>query len=183
MTSLPLRTSRLLLRDFTESDWQAVHEYDAHPEVVHFMLWGPNSEEHSRDFVNRNIAASQVTPRVGFELAVVEQQTSRLVGGAGLTVTPAHQKGFLGYCFHRDVWGRGYATEASREVMRFGFEDLALHRITTTCDVDNHASARVLEKLGMQQEGILRHDALLRDGSRRDHFVYGILADEWRKPA
>lgn len=179
MTKLPLRTQRLLLRDYEAEDWHGVHEYDAHPEVVHFMAWGPNTETNSREFVARNIAASQVTPRVCFELAVVEQDSSRLVGGVGLTVTPAHRKGFLGYCFRRDVWRRGYATEAAREMLRFGFEDLDLHRITTTCDVDNHASARVLEKIGLQQEGTLRHDALLRDGRWRDHFVYGILVDEW----
>jgi RimJ/RimL family protein N-acetyltransferase len=97
MTGLVLETERLLLRDFVEDDWRAVHEYDAHPEVVRFMTWGPNGEQHSRDFVNRNVAASAVTPRTG-----------------------------------------------------------------------------------MQQEGTLRHDALLRDGTWRDHFVFGILADEWQ---
>ena len=50
----------------------------------------------------------------------------------------------------------------------------------TTCDVHNHASARVLTKIGMRQDGTLRHDALLRDGTWRDHFVFGILTDERR---
>lgn len=181
MTALPLRTRRLLLRDFVEHDWHAVHEYDADPQVVHFMTWGPNSAQDTRDFVGRNIAASRATPRTGYELAVVEQATDRLVGGAGLTLTPAHHKGFLGYCFHRDVWGQGYATEAAAELLRFGFEDLDLQRITSTCDVENHASARVLEKIGMQREGVLRHDALLRDGSWRDHHVLGVLRDEWHQ--
>jgi RimJ/RimL family protein N-acetyltransferase len=179
VTGPPLRTDRLLLRDFVDHDWRAVHEYAADPEVVYFMAWGPNSEPNTRDF-DRSIAASRATPRTGFGLAVVEQDSSRLVGGAGIDVTPAHAKGFLGYCFHRDVWGRGYATEASLALLRFGFEDLDLHRVWTTCDVDNHASARVLEKIGMQREGTLRHDARLRDGTWRDHFVYGILEGQWR---
>ena len=179
MTALQLPTERLLLRDFVGQDWHAVHEYDADPEVVFFMTWGPNSEVDSRAFVDRNVAASRVTPRTSFELAVVDVETSRLVGAAGLTVNAAHGKAFLGYCFHRNVWGGGYATEAARELLRFAFTDLDLHRVTTTCDVDNQASVRVLEKIGMQREGILRHDALLRDGSWRDHFVFGILSDEW----
>lgn len=182
MTGLPLHTERLLLRDYIEDDWHAVHEYDADPNVVHFMTWGPNSAQDTRDFVDRNIAASQIELRIGFELAVVEQASGRLVGGAGLTLTPAHRKGFLGYCFRRDVWGQGYATEAARALLRFGFEELTLHRITSTCDVDNNASARVLEKIGMQREGTLRHDALLRDGSWRDHLVFGVLQDEWSTP-
>lgn len=179
MSGPPFETERLRLRDFVEQDWEAVHEYDAHPEVVHFMTWGPNSEQDSRDFVARNIEASQQSPRVGYELAVVERDTDRLVGGVGLTVTPAHARGFLGYCFHRDVWGRGYATEASLEMLRFAFADLDLHRVSTTCDTENHASARVLAKIGMRQEGVLRHDMRLRDGQFRNHFVFGMLADEW----
>jgi ribosomal-protein-alanine N-acetyltransferase len=180
MAGPPFRTERLLLRDFVADDWSAVHEYDAHPEVVRFMTWGPNSEQDSRDFVQRNIDASLADPRTGYELAVVEQDGGRLVGGAGLTVTPQHARGFLGYCFHRDDWGRGYATEASRELLRFAFEDLGLHRVSTTCDTENHASARVLAKLGMQQEGVLRQDMRLRTGQFRDHFVFALLADEWR---
>ena len=71
MTGPPLLTDRLLLRDFVEDDWRAVHEYDADPDVVYFMTWGPNSEQDSRDFVGRNITASRTTPRTDFELAVV----------------------------------------------------------------------------------------------------------------
>lgn len=63
MTGPPLLTDRLLLRDFVEDDWRAVHEYDANPDVVYFMTWAPNSE----------------------------QDASRLVGGAGLGVTSAHR--------------------------------------------------------------------------------------------
>ena len=93
-------------------------------------------------------------------------------------VSPDNRAGFLGYCLHSDVWGRGYATEASLTLLRLGFGQLDLHRIATTCDVDNGASARVLEKIGMQREGRLRHSTLLR-GEWRDHYVYGILRDEW----
>ncbi|MFP6588927.1 MAG: GNAT family N-acetyltransferase [Candidatus Latescibacterota bacterium] len=91
MTGPPLLTDRLLLRDFVEDDWRAVHEYDADPDVVYFMAWAPNSEQDSRDFVGRNITASRTTPRTDFALAVVEQDASRLVGGAGLGVTSARR--------------------------------------------------------------------------------------------
>ena len=91
MTGPPLLTDRLLLRDFVEDDWRAVHEYDADPDVVYFMTWAPNSEQDSRDFVGRNITASRTTPRTDFALAVVEQDAPRLFGGAGLGVTSAHR--------------------------------------------------------------------------------------------
>ena len=176
---LPIGTDRLLLRDFEEADWRSVHAYASRDDVCRFMPWGPNSEQDTRDFVNRALAAARQRPRRNFELALVDRSVGDVVGGVGLdVVSPNNRVGFLGYCLHADVWGRGYATEASLALLRLGFQQLDLHRIATTCDVDNVASARVLEKIGMQREGRLRHNILLR-GEWRAHFVYGILTDDW----
>lgn len=177
---IPIQTARLLLRDFETADWEAVQAYACRPEVVRFMPWGPNDEQDSRDYVSRAMAGAAAETRDNFELAVVDRADGCLVGGAGLSVrSQLHRQGFLGYCLHSEVWGRGYATEAAAALVPFGFEQLGLHRITATCDVDNAASARVLEKVGMQREGRLRDDVCLR-GEWRDHYVYGILVDEWR---
>ena len=174
-----LETERLILRDFEESDWAAVHDYARRPEVSRFMNWGPNSESDSKDYIGRALAKQTKDPRSEYELAVVERTSRRLVGGCGIdVVSQAHQRGFIGYCLHPDVWGQGYATEASRAVVSFGFEQLGLERIYTTCDADNIASSRVLEKTGMQREGQLRHDMFIR-GKWRDSLVYGILREEW----
>ena len=85
----------------------------------------------------------------------------------------------MGYEFNPDYWGRGYATEAAREMLRFGFEELQLHRITAGCIADNAASAHVLEKIGMKLEGRLREKEFFK-GRWWDHLWYEILEQEWK---
>ena len=118
MTGPPLLTDRLLLRDFVEDDWRAVHEYDADPDVVYFMTWAPNSEQDSRDFVGRNITASRNTPRTDFALAVVEQDASRLFGGAGLGVTSAHRV-VSSVCGHSNATAGGANVSRINRLMVF----------------------------------------------------------------
>ena len=60
---LPLQTERLLLRDFEDGDWQAVHCYASDPEVARFMVWGPNTEEDTREYIQRKLAEQQAEPR------------------------------------------------------------------------------------------------------------------------
>ena len=176
--ALPLSTDRLLLRDFTADDHAAVHAYAARDEVVRFMTWGPNTPAQTTGFLEQAMAKARAEPRQAWELGVCERQGGRLVGGAGLEITNAtFAAGFLGYCFHPEVWGRGYATEASRALLEAGFGVLGLHRIWTTCDVDNGASARVLEKIGMRREGTLRHHLRVR-GTWRDHHLYAVLSSD-----
>lgn len=178
---LPLRTQRLLLRDFVETDWEAVHIYAQLPEVSRYMPWGPNSEADSRDFVGRAIAAQLATPRQGFELALIWAENQQLIGGCGLSVqSQAHRVGEIGYCLHPQFWGRGCAAEAAGALLALGFEQLQLHRIQATCDPENAASRRVLEKLGLQQEGRLRQNLHMR-GQWRDSLLWSILEHEWRK--
>ena len=90
----------------------------------------------------------------------------------------ARQQAALGYCYHQDAWGRGFAIEMPQEMLRFGFEDLGLHRIRASADTRNGASIRVLDKIGMRQEGRLREHVLMR-GEWRDSYLYAILQHEW----
>jgi len=179
MLALPLQTERLVLRDFREGDWEAVHRYACDPQVVRYMKWGPNSEEETKAFVQRALSTQQEDPRRAFELAVTLKETGALIGACSLHVSrPEHRQGWIGYCFHRAYWGRGYGTEAASVLIALGFEQLGLHRIFATCDARNLASARVLEKAGMRREGHLRHDEWLR-GEWRDTYLYAILEHQW----
>ncbi len=92
-------------------------------------------------------------------------------------VSPENRTADMGYGLNSDFYGRGYATEAARAVLDFGFNDLGLHRIWATVDVNNDASRRVLERIGMKREGILRKDKLVR-GRWRASYLYAILEDE-----
>ena len=86
----------------------------------------------------------------------------------------------IGYCIRRENWGKGIATEVAGGLIRYGFSDLKMHRIEAKCDPDNIASYIVMEKNGMQREGILRQDKNIR-GEWRDSYIYSILSHEWSK--
>lgn len=180
MKTLPLTTDRLILRDFVPDDWREVHTYARDPAVVMYMPWGPNTEKDTKQFIRRALGYRNEDPRTHFELAIVLAEANRLIGGCGVRLTsPTSSVASMGYCLNRELWGQGYATEAARAVLAFGFEELRPHRVFATCDPDNIASARVLEKLGMKREGRLREDVWIRD-RWRDSLVYAIIEREWR---
>ncbi|WP_058301259.1 GNAT family N-acetyltransferase [Gorillibacterium timonense] len=170
-------TERLILREFTDDDFAAVHRYTSNPDAMKFMLWGPNSEEETRGFLAKVAALAAEEPRTGYELAVTRRDDGALLGGGCLYVTGTN--GEIGYCLSPDAWNRGYATEAARELMRYGFEEHRLHRIFATCRPANAGSARVIEKLGMQREGHLR-EYLYAKGRYHDSLLFSILEEEWR---
>jgi RimJ/RimL family protein N-acetyltransferase len=85
----------------------------------------------------------------------------------------------VGWAIHPDEWGKGYATEAARQVMDWGFRELDIHRIVAFCHASNSASVRVMEKLGMHQDGMLRETRWLR-GEWWDEYVYAILEKDWK---
>jgi [ribosomal protein S5]-alanine N-acetyltransferase len=183
MQGVTLTTDRLILREFREDDLAAVHEYASDPEVVRYMPWGPNSEDDTRDFIARALVYQSDDPRANYELAITLRGDGKLVGGCGIHgMSFANRSALMGYCLHRDAWGHGYATEAARALLAFGFDTLRLHRVAATCDIGNIASARVLEKIGMRREAQFREDTLLR-GHWRDSYLYAVLEDDGRKGA
>jgi len=175
------RTERLVLRDFEETDWEAVHAYASDPEVVRYMDWGPNTEEETKNFIQRGIAHQKEQPRRNYTLAMVLKADGRLVGGCGIEVSnPDNREGWIGYCLNRNFWGQGYATETAKVLLEFGFNHLNLHRVFATCEPANIASAQVLEKIGMQREGRLREHKWAKR-KWRDSLLYAILDYEWKK--
>ncbi|MFF5219228.1 GNAT family N-acetyltransferase [Micromonospora sp. NPDC000442] len=122
------------------------------------------------------VTRAQLTPRNEYYLAVADTE-DRMIGFARLGLT-GHQAAKLGYAIGADHWGRGYATDAARMLVGFGFQELGLHRITAAIGPDNAASIAVVKRLGMQYEGRLR-DHVYTNGAWRDSQLYSILATEW----
>lgn len=114
----------------------------------------------------------------GVTLAVTDRDSGALVGAIGLTIARAHQRAELGYWIAVPYWGRGYATEAARAMVDYAFAALDLARVDAHCLTRNVASARVMEKIGMQREGCLRAHVIRWDVPE-DVALYGILRDEW----
>jgi ribosomal-protein-alanine N-acetyltransferase len=88
------------------------------------------------------------------------------------------QRADLGYAYNRKYWGQGYGTEAAMAVLKFGFETMKLYRVGAVALHDNQASHNILEKLGMQREGIRRSATAIR-GKHEDLVCYSILRPEW----
>jgi RimJ/RimL family protein N-acetyltransferase len=163
---------RLALARFRDSDLDAVHAFASDPEVCRFTGWGPNTLADTRAFLDE---AVQHRPD-RLDLAVVRD--GEVIGSASVwTTSPEHRAGELGYTIRRDCWGQGHATEVAGLLVELGFSRLGLERLAATCDPDNAASIRVLEKAGLRQEGLLRGLYRVR-GRRRDRLVFGCLADD-----
>ncbi len=178
--TLRIETERLVLREYKEEDWLPVHEYCKLPEVSQYMIWGPNSEENTREFIAHSIAQQIKSPRDQYEVAVVLKKTGIVVGGIGMRLKTERKKDAdLGYCYNPQVWGQGIGTEAAAAMIDFGFGTLGLHRIWATCDSENPGSAGIMRKCGMSPEAHFRQDELIK-GRWRDSLLYAILEHEWQ---
>ncbi len=174
-----LTTDRLLLREFEEGDWPAVLAYQSDPRYLRYYEWTERSADDVRAFVRMFVDAQREQPRLKYQMAIVLRADGRLIGGCGVRKRTADAwQGDMGYELAPGIWGRGYATEAARAILAFGFEQLKLHRIWATCIADNVASAHVLEKIGMRLEGRLRDNEHFK-GRYWDSLIYGILESEW----
>lgn len=164
-----IRGARVALARFRESDVESVHTFASDPVVCRFTGWGPNTLDDTRTFVAD--AVQRNSDR--YDLAVL--RGDEVIGSASVwTTSPAHRVGELGYTIRRDCWGHGYATEVARLLVELGFNQLGLERLAATCDPDNAASVRVLEKVGLRREGLLRGLYLIR-GRHRDRLMFGCL--------
>jgi ribosomal-protein-alanine N-acetyltransferase len=181
---LPIRTSRLELRELAEEDFEAVHRYASDPEVTRYLSWGPNSEETTRAFLALAREHAAADPRRDFELGVVDGSSGELIGGCGLHGRrEAFREYETGYCLRRDWWGRGVGSETVRALIDFGFRSLGTHRIYAQVFPDNTASVRILQRLGFRLEGHLHGDVFVR-GEWHDTLIYALLEEEWaRNPA
>jgi RimJ/RimL family protein N-acetyltransferase len=173
-------TERLIIREFKDSDWTAVHQYAIRPEVYQFMPWGPNTEEQTKEFIEKAIKDKEIVPRVKYEFAIVIKEMNQLIGGCGIKIDPLNEKNCeIGYCLSSDYWGNNYAAEAAEVLIDFAFNTLNMHRVFALVDTENHRSIRVLEKLKFRKEGHFKEHKLVRS-EWRDEFIYAILTSEWK---
>jgi ribosomal-protein-alanine N-acetyltransferase len=174
MRKVQLTTERLLLREFRSTDHAAVQAYASDPEILTYADWGPNTPEDTTAFLAMVLAQGLALPRTDFQLAVTDL-AGTLVGAVNLAVvSPEDRRGEIGWLVTRPEWGKGYATEAAGALLRFGFAELGLHKISATTDPENVASWRVMEKIGMVREGHLRGHRQIR-GTWKDRLLYALV--------
>jgi RimJ/RimL family protein N-acetyltransferase len=181
--SLPIETSRLRLRAFVPADLDALHALRSREEIHRWLYSEPFTEEESREELERRIASARDAPETGVGLAVELVATGELLGDVTLTLgSPEHRQAEIGFVFHPDHHGRGYATEAAEAMVALAFSTYGRHRVYGRLEARNTASARVLEKLGMRREAHLVENEWVK-GEWQSELVYALLAREWRRTA
>ena len=169
-----LHTERLLLRPYRSGDVDDVLAYATDPEWNRFLgLPQPYTRRSAEEFVATSILAD---PATRTSWAIVHE--GRVRGGIELTAGTTGTAE-LGYSLARPLWGRGLTTEAVTAVIAFGFESLDLARIQAHADIRNEASWRVMEKVGMRREGVLRSNSLVAR-ERVDDVLYDVLSEDPR---
>jgi RimJ/RimL family protein N-acetyltransferase len=172
-----ITTARLVLRRGKPSDAPAVYAYGCDPDVTRYMDWrGHASVADAATFLED--ADRRWDSGEEYAWAISATPDDRRIGSVGCRVR-GHAVD-VGYVLSRQYWGRGYATEAARAILERARTLEGVHRVWATCDVENTASARVLEKIGMSREGILRRWAIrpnLPPQGPRDAFVYSWVRE------
>lgn len=176
----PLETARLRLRPFTRGDVDAVFDYRRREDVARYLFDVPLSREECALAVQQRIG--QVTLEadddkiiLGVELA----GAGTLIGEVSLILRSLDaRQGEIGWIFHPDYQGHGYATEAALALLDLAFKGGEIHRVMARCDARNTTSAKLMERLGMRREAHFREHALFK-GEWDEEFVYAILETEW----
>ena len=170
-------TKRLIIRRPSEADLHDFLAYQTHPENLKYQPVEPMTEDKAAGFLAKQ-AALELGGEGWVMFAVELRGAGRMIGEVGIYVSPPLGRGDLGWSFHPDYQGRGYATEAAQALLAYAFEKCGLHRVTSGCDTRNVASFRLMERLGMRREGHLRQSQL-RNGLWHDEYLYALLREEW----
>lgn len=164
------------LRDFRRDDAAASLAIVGDDRVTRWLSFDKRDLTAANKMIEEAVARAQLTIRREYYLAVM-LPTSELIGFARLGLDGV-KAAKLGYAIRADKWGHGYASDAARTLVNFGFNQLDLHRVSAAIGPDNVASIAVVKRLGMQYEGRIRHH-VFTNGAWRDSLLYSILADEW----
>ena len=174
-----LETERLLLRPFTTRDARAVCRLAGRREIADTTVSVPHplSEQRARQWIAGQ-AEAFVSGKSAF-FGVELKRSRRLIGAVGLRdIDRGHCQAEMGFWVGVESWGKGFASEAATAAMRYGFECLKLNRIYAHNMVRNPASGRVLEKIGMKQEGLLRQ-CVRKWGVFEDVLIWATLRADW----
>lgn len=183
----PIITPRLRLRPLANDDVADLWAYRGRSEVCRYLPFEPMDEQVLRTRLVGDLGRREITHEgQGLTLGVELAATGRLVGDVVLFLRSAqHSGGEIGYVFHPDVAGHGYATEACAAVLDLAFDTsagLGLHRVVARMDARNDASERLVRRLGMRREAhFLSHERF--KGAWADLVVYAMLNYEWHANA
>lgn len=178
--NMQLQTHRLLLRELVPEDLGMIHGMNSIPEVDQYNTLGlPESIAVTEKILQDWLSEQQAGPRLHYVFGIMDTATGTFIGMIGLRLGKLKYRiAEVWYKLFPDHWGKGYATEALKELLRFAFKDMNLHRIEAGCAIGNAGSIKVLEKAGMIREGHKRKILPIR-GEWVDNYEYAILEEDF----
>lgn len=176
----PIETERLLLRRFRRDDLDALHEQQSRPDVARYLPREVRSREEVERVLARRIAGATLTADDdALSLAVERRADGRMIGDLTLWLRSAEYRQVeIGYVFHPEAHGQGFATEAARAALALAF-GAGAHRVYARADPRNEPSTRLMVRLGMRLEAHFRESEVFK-GEWGDEVHYAILEREWR---
>jgi len=173
-----IRTPRLILRDFRHSDLDAYCQLRAHEDFQQFYPSRDVSAERSGELLSEFQRWATENPRVCFQLAIEEPRLG-LLGSCGLRITHGDQgQASFGCELGPEYWGHGYAIEAARALIGYGFAELGVHRVRAETLAENRSALSLARRLGMRVEGRHRESRHFRN-RWWDTITLAILSSEW----
>lgn len=181
MNTHTLSTSRLSMHLINQNDLDAIHKLQSLPEVDRYNTLGiPKDFEETKTVMEPLIESHKKTEIDYYTFAIEQNSDNQFVGLIALKLgSKKYNSAEVWFKLNPSFWGKGYASEALIKLIDFGFDKLGLHRIEAGCAVDNIASVKVLEKVGMKAEGRRRKTLPLVSGWS-DNYEYSILETDKR---
>jgi len=167
-----IESERLVVRKFTLADVEAIHEYTSNPTVMKYIPEGVMSLEETKSFIIDNLGENVE------KYAVCLKEGNRLIGHIAFFKYFGEHTYEIGWVFNPKYYNKGYATEAARTILNYGFTELKLHRIIATCQPENVPSYRIMEKIGMRREGYFKK-CIPHEDDWWDEYYYAVLNEEW----
>jgi RimJ/RimL family protein N-acetyltransferase len=180
----PLGTERLVLRLMTDADVDDIYAYQSREDVCRYLLFEPRSHEDVAKSAARNALATTLAVdhdyfQLAVELPASDDAPARVIGDIYFTIDSVeNSKAEIGWTFHPDFHGKGYASEAARAVLGIAFNDIHLHRVSADLDPRNDASIALCKRLGLREEAHFVKDLWFK-GDWADTGIYAILDTEW----
>lgn len=176
-----LESERIRLRPYKLTDWREVLRYISSPDIWRYLDEQPFDEKAVRQFVADNV--EQQTQRDGFgdRIAVVLKSSLEIIGHVSFySMYKQGEIGVASIMIGSKFQGRGYGTEALKCIIKYAFSNTKIHRLEASCYSKNLAAVKMLEKVGMKQEGLFRETMLIGD-KWQDECMYSLLKSEWKK--
>lgn len=177
MKTLTLKTDRLILNQPHLGDVSSLIEIMRNPVYSQNTtnIPFPYTEANASFWVN--LALEGLKEGDKYIFAIRFRDNPCIIGGIGLGIDTANNKAEMGYWLDEQYWNKGYITEAAKALLQFGFETLHLKRIFASHFSHNEASGKIMQKIGMQKEGVLKAHTL-KDNEYLDHVFYAIINEK-----